>query len=289
MLESHAFAAVFLVQVLAMSVLHPAWFSRYARGKMEHYRSSERFAELYPGMAPATVQRALLRYRMVNGAIAVAGLLLLGWLYRYMQRPGWSDGAVKALTGAYFLVQMLPLIAVAIITARSNRSATRRATPEVKRKASLQRRGLFDFISPYTVGLAAVLYMLFCALAIHIARNPFPGFAGPGINIGIVTLGYLLQAAVIYARLYGRRTDPLETRAERGHWTGLIVKACVYSCIASVAFLSLDFVLALLDQQRWEPFAQSAFFTFCAFLCSIGLTLPPRTPDASPPGFTATH
>jgi hypothetical protein len=110
----------------------------------------------------------------------------------------------------------------------------------------------------------------------YIARDPFPGFAGPLVNIGIVTLGYTFQAVIVYMRLYGRRSHPLEKRPDRMRTTGMIVRVCVYSCIACIVFLSLAFSLALLDQQRWEPFAQSVFLVICALLCSVGLSAPAR-------------
>jgi hypothetical protein len=60
----------------------------------------------------------------------------------------------------------------------------------------------------------------------------------------------------------------------------LTVRSSVYSCIACVAFLSLNFTLALLDWQRWEPFAMSAFFVMTALLSLMGMTAPPRKPQS---------
>jgi FtsH-binding integral membrane protein len=280
MLVVYAFVAVFTVQILAMSLLHPAWFTRFIRLKMERYYPDERFAQLYPGDQRTRVERFLAVYRAANTGIAVLGLALLGGLFSYMQRVDWDDGPVETLAAVYFMVQVSPLCLVAWVGARSNKKARERLSPEVKRTASLQRRGLFDFVSPFLVFLAVLGYFLFAAFVMYIEQHPFPGFAGALVNIGIVTLVYALIASLTYTRLYGRKSSPLETHSDRLRTTGVTVKVGVYTCIGVVVFVSLNFTLALLDLQRWEPFGQSVYFVTCAILCSIGLTAPPRGPEA---------
>jgi hypothetical protein len=207
--------------------------------------------------------------------IAVLGLLLLGWLFSYMRRPDWDDGPVEARVAVYFAAQMtLPLCLVAWSGARYNK-VLKHSLAEGKRKAILQRRGLFDFVSPSIVFLAVSGYFMFAGLVIYIQRHPFPGFAGY-ITIGAVTLVYALNAFGVYTMLYGRKKSALETHADRVRAIGLGVKACIYSCIACVVFLSLNFTLVLLDLQRWEPFALSVFLVTCALLCFMGFTAPPE-------------
>jgi hypothetical protein len=273
MLEAYAFLAVFTLQILAISVLHPAWFIRYVRVRALSF-PAERFAQLYPGVdRSATLERFLSLYRVLNTGIAVLGLLLLGWLFRYMRRPGWDDGPVEALVAVYFAAQMvLPLCLVAWGGVRY-RKVLEHSLAEGKRKAVLQRRGLFDFISPSLVFLSVSSYFLFAGFVIYIQQNPFPGFAGY-INIGGITLVYALNAFGVHTMLYGRKKSALETHADRMRAIGLGVKACVYSCIACVVFLSLNFTLVLLDLQRWEPFALSVFLVSCVLLCFMGFTAP---------------
>ncbi|MEP7314504.1 MAG: hypothetical protein ABI859_18115, partial [Pseudomonadota bacterium] len=267
MIATYAFLMMFTVQILTMSVLHPARLAKFTRAKLANHYDDERFARLYPGTERAGVERFLTGYRAVNTGIAVLGLLLLGWLFKYMQRPDWDDGPIEALVGVFVAVQTLPLVIVWLISARINRQALERSSLEAKHKAILQRRGLFDFVSPVTVSIAVLVYVLFAAFVFYIQGNPFKGFAGPLINLGAITLVYMLNAFVLYAKLYGRRSSPLETRADRTYWTGVTVKLCIYSCIACVVFLSLNFALALLNLQRWEPFALSVYLVTCALLC----------------------
>jgi hypothetical protein len=159
MIDAYAFLAAFTVQILVVSVLHPAWFTQYARAKGE--------AQL-PGWDRKLRERLLRLYRVVNIGIAVLGLVQLGWLFNHMRSPDWDVGPVTHLLAGYVLMQILPFVLVFLIGAWVKRKALTRSPPEVKRTASLQRRGLFDFVSPVTVFVAVVGYFLFAAFVIYI-------------------------------------------------------------------------------------------------------------------------
>jgi hypothetical protein len=278
MIEAYAFLAAFTVQILVMSVLQPTWLSRYARTQAMSF-PAERFARLFPGVdLSLTLERYLTRYRALNTGIAVLGVLLLGWLFSYMRSPDWDDGPVEALVGAYFMMQALPLGLFALIGLKYSK-VLKHSLLEGKRTAVLQRRGLFDFVSPFTVFLAVLSYFLFVAYVLYIEQDPFPGFHGY-ITIGGITLIYALNAFCVYKQLYGRKFNPFEPHAGRVRTIGVGVKACVYSCIAIVAFLSLNFTLVLLDLQRWEPFAQSVFIVITVLLSFIAYIASPRPPEA---------
>jgi hypothetical protein len=152
-----------------------------------------------------------------------------------------------------------------------------------KRTATLQRRGLFDFVSPIVVFLAVLVYFLLAVLVIIIKKHPFPGFGG-FINLGIITLIYAVNAFTVYWVLYGRKRNPLETNAGRLRTIGLVVKSSVYSCIVVGVFVSLTLSLGLLDLKRWQPFALSVFFIICALVTSMGFVAPPRKPEADEVG-----
>jgi hypothetical protein len=278
MIEAYAFLAAFTVQILAMSAVYPAWFIRYCR-VLATGIPAERLAQMYPDVDLSLAQEQFFtRIRALNAGIAVLGLLLLGWLFSYLRRPDWDDGPVEALVTAYYLLQVfLPLGLVAWVAVRFHKMHGRPLL-ERKRKALLERRTLFDFVSPSIVLVAVVSYFLFGGFVIYIQQDPFQGFAGPLINIGCITLVYALNAFVVYTMLYGKKANPFETHAGRVHTIGLAVKSSVYSCIVIVAYLSLNFTLGLLDWQRWEPFALSVFFVSVALLSSRGLTAPPRPP-----------
>jgi hypothetical protein len=260
MIEAYAFLAAFTVLMLVMSVLLPAWFIRYVRVQTASI-PAERLAQVYPSVDLGHAQeRFLTRYRALTAGIAVLGLLLLGWLFSYMRRPNWDEGKVDVLVTVYFLAaQMLPLGLLVWLGVRFDKEHKRSLPPEGKRTAVLQRRGLFDFVSPFIVFLAVLSYFLFAAFVIYIQQHPFPGFAGL-INIGALTLVYALNAFVVYMTLYGKKRNPFGTYAGRLHMIGLTVKSSVYSCIVVVVYLSLNFSLRLLDLKRWEPSSRVGYW-----------------------------
>jgi hypothetical protein len=275
MLAAYAFLAAFLLQILLTSVLYPAWFIKYVRLRASRL-PAERVAQLYPGVDLAgALERCLARYRVLTRSIAVLGVLLLGWLFSYMRHPDWDDGPVEALVSAYFATQMLLPVALVVWFGVRFDKAYKLALPESKRTAMLQRRGLFDFVSPFVVALAALCYVLFAAFVLYIRQHPFPGFAGL-ISLGGITLVYAVNALVVFMMIYGKNRNPFESHAGRLRTIGLAVKSCVYSCIVIVVYLSLNFSLVLLDLQRWEPFALSTFFVVCVLVTSIGVLAPLR-------------
>lgn len=271
MLEVYAFLAMFAAQIVVLSVLHPMRLVGRVRAYFARY-PAERFPRLYPG-GSAGHERQLDFYRLVNWAIAVVGLVLLGGFYRYMQRPDWDDGPVEALVTAFFMLQLVPVLFYlwkAECTNRRIRSALREET----RTAVLRRRTLFDFVSPFVVFVTLLSYFLFVAFVIYIQRDPFPGFKGY-FNIVIVTALYAATGLAVFGTLYGRKGHPLQTYEDRIRTIEVAVKVCVYSCLAAVVFLSLNFTLVLLDLQRWEPLAQSAFLVIFSLLYIRLLIAPP--------------
>jgi MFS family permease len=274
MIETYAFLAVFTVQILAMSIVYPARFSRYVRLQATSL-PAERLAQLFPGLdLDLARERFLTRFRTVNMGIAVLGVLLFGWLFPYLQRPNWDEDPVVVLISVYFMMQMLPVVFLTWLGFRFNK-VHKPALLEAKRKAVLQRRGLFDFISPIVVFLAVSGYFLFTAFVIYVQPKPLPGFT----LIGVLTLVYALQAVVVYRALYGKKNNPLETHARRVHRIGLTVKVNVYSCIVCVMFFSVAFTLDLLDLKRWVPLAQSVCLLITTFFCLMSLIPPPREPE----------
>jgi MFS family permease len=276
MFETYAFLAVFTAQILAMSVLYPAKFSRYVRVEATSI-PIERLAQLYPNVdIDLARERILSRYRKVNTGIAVLGVLLLGWLFSYVRSLEWDEGPVIVVISLYFFMQMLPISVVAWLGFKFNKMH-KRTLLERQRTATLERRGLFDFISPLIVVLAIASYFLFTGFVTYVQPKLLPGFA----LVGVLTLVYASQAFVIYKALYGKKTTPLETHARRVHRIGLTVQVSVYSCVVCVVFFAIIFTFDVLDLKRWVPFAQSVCLLITTLLCLMSLTAPPpRQPDA---------
>ena len=279
MIEVYLFLGMFTAQILGMSVLYPVRLTRLIRTALKNV-PAERLAELYPGVDVGQAhERFLARYRAANTVVVVLGLLLLGWLISYMQRPNWDGGAVGGMCTAYWLLQLSPIILIAWFTIRFNK-VHRRLLPEAKRKAILQRRGLFDFVSPFTVLLAILAYFQFVAFMFYVARHPFPGFGGPFANIGIVSLGYILLGTFVMYVLYGRKRDPLQTHADRMRMIRGVANFYAWMLILSPISVSLSIAQKLLDLETWGPFAGTVFFLILTLL-NLRIGYPrPRQPES---------
>ncbi|HEY4211172.1 MAG TPA: hypothetical protein VGM84_06810 [Steroidobacteraceae bacterium] len=277
MSETYAFLAMFAIQIVTGSVLCPALFIRRIRADAASF-PDERFAELFPGVDKnISTERFVTRFRVQNTGLAVLGLLLLGYLFIDMRSPDRNAGQMPVvLVSVYLVAQLIPLFLIGRNGARYNRML-KSSLADGKRKAVLQRRGLFDFVSPFTVSLAALSYFLLFALVIYIRQHPFPGYGG-FTNVGIITLLYAVSAFVVYGQIYGgKKGNPLATHADRLHAIGAVVKTLVYTCIGGSLFVSLDLMLGLLRLGKWGPFAVDAFIVVSAIV-SYPSILPRRRP-----------
>jgi hypothetical protein len=132
-------------------------------------------------------------------------LVAAGWLFGYVRRPEWHDGPVKVLITVYFLVaQMVPL-ASSFGWESGSTQEHKHALPDTKRKAVLERRALFDFISPFAVVVAVVALFSVRRVRVLFRQHPFPGFAGL-ITLCCVTLIYALIAVVVLCDGVRQRT-----------------------------------------------------------------------------------
>jgi hypothetical protein len=280
MIEAYAFLAAFAVQVLVASVLSPERLIRYARGWATNF-GSERFAQLYPGVDYSkSIERFVTRYRAANIVIAVIGALLLGWMFTVIRQPGWA-GKVANSAVIYFFVQWSPLILIGVYGGVRYYKVLLQPSQEVKRKALLQRRGLFDFVSPFAVYLAVLSFLLFIAYAIWLDLHVYHNASLSKYcyqAIGAVTLVYALNAFIIYKYLYGRK-NPLVTQEGRVHTIGVRVKAGVYGSIAIAWFISLFGTLGQPELQEWRPFVLSSFFVISTLLSFMDVTAPPGKPE----------
>lgn len=280
MIEVYLFLAMFPVQILGMSVLYPILLTRAIRAGLNKI-PAERLPELYPGVDVGEAhERFLARYRVANTVFVVLGLLLLGWFISYTQRPDWDAGTVGSMVFAYCMLQNAPILLIAWFTTRFEK-LHKRPLPETKRKAVLQRRGLFDLVSPVTVLFAVLANLLFVAFMFYVERHPFPDFGGAYLNIGITWLGYIMLGAFVYG-FSRRKKDPLQTHADRMRTMRAMATAYAWVCIIVPIFGSLIVARKLVDLEgTWGPFTGTVFFLILTLGNLRTLTPPPRQPEAN--------
>lgn len=281
MIEAYAFFAMFAAQIWVASILTPAWLVRYLRGWAANY-GSERLTQLYPRVDyDKSIERFATWFRAAHGVIALLGVALLGWLISRARQPGWSDDVARLVT-FYFMFQMAPLIITSIYAIARYYKVVLQPSQEARRKATLQRRGLFDFVSPLAVVIAVASYLLFVPYAIWVDLVIYGNATLSRqciITLTAVTLVCALNVFVVYKYLYGRK-NPLLTQDGRAHTIGANIRGAVYSTIVTVWFITILSTFTKLDLQGWSPFAMSTFFVVCSYLSFREMTRSPRKPES---------
>jgi hypothetical protein len=267
MIAAYAFLAAFTVQIAVVSLLSPVWYTKYARAKGAKYFADARNAQLYSGILRIRSERFLALYRGVNMVIALLLLGLLVWLAGQILRPDWDDALARRVLALSTSLQMAPFVLACVTEFWIHKKAVVLAPPEPKRTASLQRRGVFDFVSPHAIFLAGLLYLLFAAAMVYFWLNPFPDFNHPLWPLRGITFAYVFNAVLAYWMLYGRRNAPLETRAGRMKEAAIGIPLLVYVCIAMVLFTSITVTLReFLHEEKWIPFSVSVFLVLVVLL-----------------------
>lgn len=285
MIAAYAFLAAFAAQVLFVSIVNPTRLITYVRGWSANF-GSERFAEQYPGFDyQRWVERFAFGFRAANFVIALLGVAILVWLFDVVQRPHWT-GVANRLTPVYLLAQMSPVILLTLYVMVRYRKVFLQPSQEPKRTALLQRRGLFDFVSPLAVSIAALTFVLFFPFAILVDLYVYDNasLSWPCRRaMGSVVFVYALNAFIIYKMLYGRK-NPFVTHESRAHSIGMTVKGCVYTCIAVVWFIVISSFFTKLELESWRPFAMTVFFVVIMLISFMELTSPSKKAG---PGATA--
>src|SRR5688572_3881431 len=268
MIATYAFFAAFVMQIVALSVLQPIWFAGMWRKEAAIFP-----AELQPALHDR-ILRHLPRLRAVNRGIAVIGFALLGAFIFYVPFKAWDD-----FSRFYLMLQCAPMVIATVAFFRALKDIGRMRT-ETKRTAVMQRRALFDFVSPIAVGFALLCYVLYVVYLFYIARDPFNGFAGVWVNVAGMTLTYLVSAFAVWMILYGKRTHSFETREGRINGMRFAARMMVYMSIFSVVGLSMDMTIKFFELDTWIPFMSCVGMAIIPFVFYMALKAAPREPDS---------
>lgn len=141
----------------------------------------------------------------------------------------------------------------------------------------LQRRGLFDFISPIPVILGLLRYPPFVVLALYVGRHA-------AFVIGVVTAIYCFVGFLVHVFIHGGKNNPLQSHAEHMHVIGANVRIMIYSCLVAVLSVMTNLMLVVIDRQNLMPFAVNCtFVAVAAWMYSNMKGLPAASP---PNGFS---
>ena len=225
------FSLTFLSQIILISFYFPRKLANGIQYLMETYPPSK-----FPKLYPKSIDYLKIKqrnYKIYNLIILVLGLVLLGIVFinfpEDSQRQRWE----QAIVLAFFMIQFLPLLILEISSFNIFRHM-RKTDSRTTRKAVLQPRRFFDFISPILLGVVIFVYVTFVVFIFYFKRFDYPWFGG-NLNIVIITGGNLFFSGIAAWNMFGGKLDPYQSHEDRRQQISLVVK--------QLAFISIGMTL----------------------------------------------
>ena len=217
----------------------------------------------YPKLYPKPIEfyeRGQRNYRNINLYILSAGFVILALL---VANP--HDGDVhNAIAMGYFIAQMFPVLLLDLGSLKEFK-LMRNANTRTTRKAELQPRRFFDFISPTLFAVAAITYIAFVFLVVYINQFGFSWFGGY-LNIVIVTAMNVLFLGVLLWHMYGKKLNPHQAYEDRVHQIKTVAKILTITSIVATLFGALDFSLSAFEIRHLLPIFLSMYFQLLAVI-----------------------
>lgn len=244
------FSFLFLSQILLISFYFPRKMIKRMQFVLETYPPAK-FPNLYP-KTPEYYEKAQQSYRKINLYIGLVGFLFLAILLSDSSNDDWGG-----IVFIYYMVQSIPLIILEIGT-YNHYKLMREADTRTKRKAKLQPRRLFDFVSPTALGIAVVVYFAFILFIVFINQFDFPWFGGYANVVGVTMLNLIFVGIIVW-NLFGKKLDPYQAHEDRTRQMELVVKQLIFTSIAATLFIIINVVLNALDSHHLTQIVMSIY------------------------------
>jgi hypothetical protein len=265
--ENILFYFVFLSQVVLISFYYPKEILGRITFVLQKYPM-----DTYPKLYPKTIEfyeKGKLIYRITNQIIFVLGFILMFavgmWDYS-------SDGNIPEMFPfVYWVFQVLPILLMEI-SGFAYFKLMRKADVRTTRKAGLQPRRLFDFVSPTVVGLA-IFSNIACVL-FFFSIHQFHFHLSNDTFVILITLvaSNLLYAAIIFWNLYGKKLDPHQSAKDRTRQIKVTIKSLVFMSMGASLFLTIFESVDKFHLDYLEPVLMSVYLQF-VILIGLGSLL----------------
>jgi hypothetical protein len=258
MQEYYLFYIVFLSQILLISFYYPRKMHKRMRYVFDTYPP-----KAYPKMYPKPVEfyeKGRNNYRNINFLILFAGLLILAALMGNQH-----DGDLhNAIAMGYFVAQMLPVMLLDLLSLRELK-LMRNSESRTTRKADLQRRHFFDFVSPTLFSIAVITYIAFVFLIVYLNQFGYEWFGGYW-NIFGMTIMNIFFASLLLWHMYGKKLNPHQAHEDRVRQIKSIAKIMLYTSIVATVFISVEISLSALEVRHLLPVFLSMYFQLLAII-----------------------
>ena len=255
------FYFVFISQIFFISFYYPREILNRSNFVINKYPPNE-----YPRLYIKSLdiyKRNQRSFKIVNQLIMVIGILLLFafGIWDYLSE-GYIDQIFILI---YFMVQVLPLM-ILEYSGFAYFKLMRKADLRTTRRAELNPRRLFNFISPAILGFAVFLiiacifiFYLIHQFQFHPSNDTFV------ISITLI-LSNLLYAGIIYWNIYGKKINPYQATKDRINQIGVTVKSLVIMSIAASMFLIINGIVENYNLEYLESALMSIYLQLIIFI-----------------------
>mgnify|MGYP003645859040 CR=1 FL=1 len=266
------FYVIFASQIFLLSIYYPGKIHGRVRYILEQFPTAD-YPKLYPtkfDQGKADKGNRKLRFYMgVNYLIAFIGAVILFKMINSGYRPA-PEGGDEIFVMLYFFLQAAPLL-YAEIKEYTYHKLLRENYTSNTRTADLKPRRLFDFVSPFSVAAAVVLYVTMMYL--YITSRDFS--VQPNIEIYITIFGMtgmqIMFAAIVGSHLYGKKINPYMSHEDQMTQIGVIAKIMVFASIGASVFMTITHLVDQYSLEVFDPVISSVYFQFCVVF-GIGFT-----------------
>lgn len=263
------FYFIFLSQIILISYYYPKQVLNRMNRVMTKYPPTE-YPKLYPESTTAVAKGQRI-FRIVNNVILVIGFILIfgyGLLSREYES---TQKHAEGLPLFYGMLQFMPFMLVEFSGFKQFK-LMRNANIRTTRLASLQRRNLFDFVSPVIFGVAVLMFLGY--VLFEFLMGQFESAADNDGIIRVVTLIIcnFLFAVIICFNLHGKKLDPHQAHDDRIRQISFTIKSLIVTSIFVSVFFIVTVTLREFNLEYLEIYANGLYFQSIA-LISIGSLL----------------
>ena len=265
------FYLVFLSQILLISYYYQTKLRNRILYVLTNYPPAK-YPKLYPRpydcFAEEAGKKGLRTFRNINLFIAAVGLAMLVAAIRSGYSPSLKGGD-EIFVLMYFMLQMSPFI-YAEIRGFKQYKRMREVYVDRSRKADLNPRHLFDFISPAYIALAVLMYAASITYFLYNIGFDAPWEGEVYVTLVGVTGMNLLFVAMIAKNMYGKKIDPHQSSKDRLKRIEIVVKTTVFTSIGVSVFFMLTGLADEFELEVYDPVLTSIYVQLIA-LFGLGL------------------
>lgn len=255
------FYIVFISQIFFISFYYPKEILNRLNFVINKYPPNK-YPRLY--IKPLDIYKSKQRsYKIVNQLIMIIGILILIaiGIWDYLSE-GYIDQIFILI---YFMIQILPLV-ILEYSGFAYFKLMRKADLRTTRRAELNPRRLFNFISPPILGFA--IFLIIACVFIFYSMHQFKFHPSNDTFVITITLilSNLLYAGIIYWNINGKKINPYQATKDRINQIEVTVKSLVFMSIAASLFLIINGIVENYNLEYLESALMSIYLQLIIFI-----------------------